>query len=188
MTNEKAFTLNEMAKILGKPTRFVADWADRGLFIADVQQPSGQGTRRLFSLASVLMAAVMLKLQQAGIRRNILKGLLAGAWKNGFFQVWAEGYPKLTEEDIGPFVWDEYIKSGYLDKQIFLQHICLVVEGFIEEKTPVSSIAVSSLIGAMFHYTRGEFNWKIEGAKSIMFIDLSGLREEIVDKIKALDS
>ena len=62
--DKRTFTTTDLAKILGKPPRFVIDWSERGLFVADVQESAGSGSKRLFSYIAVLQAALILYLKE----------------------------------------------------------------------------------------------------------------------------
>jgi len=69
------FTSSEVGKILGKNTRFVIDWTERGLFVADVQPASGPGIKRLFSYYGVLAAAIALAIKEKlELPRSIIQG------------------------------------------------------------------------------------------------------------------
>ena len=61
---ERSFSTAEVAKILGKTPRFVIDWTERGLFLADIQPASGPGSKRLFSYPAVLAAGLVLALKE----------------------------------------------------------------------------------------------------------------------------
>jgi hypothetical protein len=73
--DKRSFTTSEVGKILGKSTRFVIDWTERGLFTADVQPASGAGIKRLFSYSAVLAAAIALALKEKlELPRSIIRG------------------------------------------------------------------------------------------------------------------
>jgi hypothetical protein len=73
--DRRSYTTSDVGKILGKSSRFVIDWTERGLFIADVQPASGPGIKRLFSYSAVLAAAIMLTLKEKlELPRNIIHG------------------------------------------------------------------------------------------------------------------
>jgi hypothetical protein len=72
---KRLFTTSEVGKILGKNTRFVIDWTERGLFVADVQPASGPGIKRLFSYYGVLAAAIALAIKEKlELPRSIIQG------------------------------------------------------------------------------------------------------------------
>lgn len=115
-----AFSTIELAAILGKTSRFVMDWCDRGLLIADIQSASGPGSRRAFSFASLLRAFLGLFLQlNYGINRAKLKEILDLLWSNDFFNDWASGfklsrqkYNEMAEESHRKFIKEYYIDQG----------------------------------------------------------------------------
>lgn len=114
-----AYSTADLAAILRKTPRFVMDWCDRGLFIADIQSASGPGSRRAFSFASLLRAFLGLFLQSNyGINRTKLKEILDLLSSNDFFNDWASGF-KLSRQKYNEMAEDCYnkaIKEHYIDK------------------------------------------------------------------------
>jgi hypothetical protein len=81
------FTTAQLAKILNRPVRFCVDWTERGLFVADVQEATGPGSRRQFSYRAVFNAGLALLLQdQFGFNRSKLKKILNPLSKYVFFE------------------------------------------------------------------------------------------------------
>jgi len=71
----RLYSTSDVGKILGKSTRFVIDWTERGLFVADVQPASGPGIKRLFSYYGVLAAAIALAIKEKlELPRSIIQG------------------------------------------------------------------------------------------------------------------
>lgn len=88
-----SYSTADLAAILGKTHRFIMDWCDRGLLIADVQSASGPGSRRAFSFAGLLRALLGFWLQiNYGVNRAKLKEMLDLLWSENFFQDWASGF------------------------------------------------------------------------------------------------
>jgi hypothetical protein len=87
---EQTFSSSDLAKILEKPLRFVIDWAEQGLFVADIQPASGHASRREFSYTSLLRAALALALQNFfSIKREFIHQVLKILDYRSFFQDWA---------------------------------------------------------------------------------------------------
>jgi hypothetical protein len=91
----ETFSTQETAEILGRNSRFIFDWVERGLVIADVQAGAGPGTRMQFSYAAVLRAYLALHFQSKyGFSRKKLQDLMESLWGADFFQQWALGFPE----------------------------------------------------------------------------------------------
>lgn len=114
------YSTADLSAILGKTQRFIMDWCDRGLIIADIHSASGPGSRRAFSFASLLRAVLGLFLQlNYGINRAKLKEILDLLWSNDFFNDWASGfklsrkrYREMVEESHKKFIKEYYIDQG----------------------------------------------------------------------------
>ena len=114
------YSTADLAAILGKTQRFIMDWCDRGLLIADIHSASGPGSRRAFSFASLLRAFLGLFLQRNyGINRAKLKEILDLLWSNDFFNDWASGfklsrlrYREMVEDSYKKFIKEYYIDQG----------------------------------------------------------------------------
>ena len=71
----RLYSTSDVGNILGKSTRFVIDWTERGLFVADVQPASGPGIKRLFSYYGVLAAAYAVAIKEKlELPRSIIQG------------------------------------------------------------------------------------------------------------------
>jgi hypothetical protein len=80
------FTTAQLAKILKRPVRFCVDWTERGLFVADIQEATGPGSRRQFSYRAVFNAGLALLLQeQFGFNRSKLNIILKSLSEWVFF-------------------------------------------------------------------------------------------------------
>lgn len=101
----QSFTTSQVAKILGKSTRFVIDWTERGLFIADIQSASGSGIKRLFSYNAVLLAALVLALREKfELPRSAIRSV-AFPWPEEFLQ----DFPKIMQ---GTFIYCKVPEGG----------------------------------------------------------------------------
>lgn len=90
---KKEFSNAELADILGRNSRFVIDWTERGIIIADLAEAAGPGSKRLYSFGGVLRAALGVHLKDRhGMARHTLKSLLDHLWEKGFFKDWASGF------------------------------------------------------------------------------------------------
>jgi hypothetical protein len=58
------FSTERVAKIIGRTTRFVQDWSERGIISPDVQDAAGSGTRRVFSRDGVYRVALAFHLKE----------------------------------------------------------------------------------------------------------------------------
>jgi hypothetical protein len=97
MNIHDSFTTAQVATLLGKSIRFVTDWTERGIFLADIQSASGFGSRREYSYAAVLRGALGLSLQEKfHLSRDFIKSILNMLWLKGFFKDWSE---KIFEKD-----------------------------------------------------------------------------------------
>ena len=91
----KPFGTAQLAKIIGRNPRFVFDWVERGLIVADIKPAAGPGTRMEFSYFAVLRAYLALYFQtKYGFNRKKLKGLMDSLWGSHFFHDWAQGFPE----------------------------------------------------------------------------------------------
>jgi len=89
MKEGRTFTTAQLARILDRPIRFCIDWAERGIFAADLQEAAGPGSRRKFSYGAVLRAALGLFLQnQYSFSRAKIKEILEKLSRWNFFLYW----------------------------------------------------------------------------------------------------
>lgn len=103
MNNHDSFTTGQVATLLGKSIRFVTDWTERGIFLADIQSASGFGSRREYSYAAVLRGALGLSLQEKfHLSRDFIKSILNMLWLKGFFKDWSEKIFEKDEEGLIP--------------------------------------------------------------------------------------
>jgi hypothetical protein len=154
-----SFTTAQVATLLGKSTRFVTDWTERGIFLADIQSASGFGSRREYSYAAVLRGAWGLSSQEKfHLSRDFIKNILNMLWLKGFFKDWSE---KIIEKD------DE----GLLP--IFL----LILNPHDEEKSKWFS-----LTGKLDEICQ-KFPFLSREAEAALFIDLIPTEKSIDEKI-----
>jgi len=85
------FSTPQVARILGGSQRRIIDWCERGVIIADIQSAAGFASRREFSYAGVLQAALALALREKfGIPRDFIKSIVKLSWFRNFFVDWSE--------------------------------------------------------------------------------------------------
>jgi len=89
MTERRSFTTAQLAKIIDRPVRFCIDWTEKAIFVADLHEASGPGSRRKFSYGAVLRAGLGLFLQnQYSFSRAKVKEILELLFKWNFFKYW----------------------------------------------------------------------------------------------------
>jgi hypothetical protein len=87
----KAFSTPQVAQIVGAGQRKITDWCEREIIKADIQSAAGFASRREFSYAGVLQAALALALQEKfGISRDFIKSIVKVSWFRNFFVDWSE--------------------------------------------------------------------------------------------------
>ena len=158
-----SFTTAQLSTILGKSIRFVTDWTERGIFLADIQSAAGFGSRREFSYAGVLRAALGLALQEKfHIGRDFIKSILYMLWLKGFFRDWSK---KIFEKD------DEGLIPIFL----------LIINPHDDEESKWFF-----LTGKLYEVYR-IFPFFAREAEAALFIDLIPIKKSIDEKIAQLD-
>jgi len=98
MEQQRSFSTAQLARILDKNPRFCINWAEMGIFLADIQPAAGYASRREFSYAGVLRAFLAVHFQNKyGFRREKIKSIIVLLWDTGFFRNWAENFPEARE-------------------------------------------------------------------------------------------
>lgn len=86
-----SFSNAELAEILGKSSRFIIDWSERGLIEADMAPAAGPGSRRRYSYQAVLRAALGVHLKETiGMSRHLVKEILDKLSGFDFFTLWSK--------------------------------------------------------------------------------------------------
>jgi hypothetical protein len=88
---DASFSNAELAEILGRSSRFIIDWSERGLIEADIVPATGPGSRRRYSYPAVLRAALGVHLKERyGMSRYIVKDILDKISLFNFFTEWSK--------------------------------------------------------------------------------------------------
>jgi len=161
------YSTSDVGNILGKNTRFVIDWTERGLFVADVQPASGPGIKRLFSYYGVLAAAIALALKEKlELPRSIIQG------------------------------FKDYICQDYLTiiedpKQ--LAEATKFKRGFLIDLKHAMTFAIYRMgSGFVFHYSSKKIEDLMreeklpEGTELVIYVDLSIIKRKVDEKIAQL--
>lgn len=165
--DKRSFTTSEVGKILGKSTRFVIDWTERGLFIADVQPASGPGIKRLFSYSAVLAAAIALALKEKlELPRSIIQS---------FENIICQDYLAIIED---PKELEEAkkFKRGFLDN--------------LKDAKTFACYRIGS--GFVFLYSSKKIEDLMreenlpEGTEAVIYVDLSRIKGRVDEKIAQL--
>jgi hypothetical protein len=81
----------QVAQVVGAGQRKIIDWCERGIILADIQSAAGFASRREFSYAGILQAALAFALQEKfGISRDFIKSIVKLSWFRNFFSDWSE--------------------------------------------------------------------------------------------------
>lgn len=136
-----SFSTTEVAKILGKTPRFVIDWAERGLFYADIQPASGPGSKRRFSYPAVLAAALVLTLKEKlDLPRRVVLNVAEWMQEDKFIWPWNnlsrdEALKKYGEETV---------------RRIEEERKTSILPAVAESKTFICTFYVTGQIAMMF--------------------------------------
>jgi len=165
--DKRLFTTSEVGKILGKNTRFVIDWTERGLFVADVQPASGPGIKRLFSYNGVLAAAYALAIKEnLELPRSIIQG---------FKDITCQKYLTISEDS-------KQLAEAHQRKR-----------GFSNNLNYAKTFAIHRMgNGFKFHYSKQEIEDLMredkltEGTALVIYVDLSIIKGKVDEKIAQL--
>ena len=95
---ERTFSTTELAKVLGKDTRFCISWTELGIFLADIQPAAGYASRRKFSYLGLLRAYLAIYFHETyGFQRKKIKDLMEILWRDNFFYQWKIGFPNAVK-------------------------------------------------------------------------------------------
>jgi hypothetical protein len=91
---KETFTTMELARVLGKTSRFCISWTELGIFLADLQEAAGYASRRQFSYVGLLRAYLAVYFHEKyGFQRKKIKDLIELLWENKVFHEWAQEFP-----------------------------------------------------------------------------------------------
>jgi len=89
-----AFTTTELAKVIGKTSRFCISWTELGIFLADIQEAAGYASRRKFSYRGLLRAYLAVYFHERyGFQRRKIKDIIDFLWKVKLFNEWEQDFP-----------------------------------------------------------------------------------------------
>ncbi|MGA2782605.1 MAG: hypothetical protein ABSF13_11915 [Smithella sp.] len=95
---KETFTTVELAKVLGKTSRFCISWTELGIFLADVQEAAGYASRREFSYRGLLRAYLAVYFHEKyGFQRKKIKNIIEFLWKVNLFREWEQEFPNAAK-------------------------------------------------------------------------------------------
>ena len=95
---KETFTTVELAKVLGKTSRFCISWTELGIFLADIQEATGYASRREFSYRGLLRAYLAVYLHEKyGFQRKKIKDIIEFLWKDNLFREWEQNFPNAAK-------------------------------------------------------------------------------------------
>lgn len=175
-----SFSTAKVAKILGKTPRFVIDWAERGLFYADIQPASGPGSKRLFSYPSVLAAALVLTLREKfDLPREVVGFVARWIRQDGYIWPWHSEEAKRKYDT-------ETLRRMDEDHKKKIRTEIEEAKTFIYTFTEGNSFSMGFAPKTMRELVKeGEFHID-EGFEAMICVDLSHIKALVDKKIKQL--
>jgi hypothetical protein len=179
---DKDFSNNDLTVLLERSSRFVIDWSEKGLILADVSQAAGPGSKRRYSYPAVLRAALGVHLKEKGFSLHAIRKILDGLWsiKPNFFFDWASGF-LLSQERFA-----ETLKSGSTGspwgRKSEFKYGALVIFFMAGRELAfrTSGLALRDVMNSIPEMK------EISSAEDLMIVDLTPIRSAVDERVKSL--
>lgn len=175
---KETFTTMELARVLGKSSRFCISWTELGIFSADVQEAAGYASRREFSYIGLLRAYLAVYFHEKyGFQRKKIKDLIELLWKDKVFHEWAQEFPNAVK-----FMAMTAAKLP-LEKKSQGGCIFLINPYGKKPRTIPSSMSVADTLRALSEESIIE---EFAGLEDMIALNLYDLKKEIDKRIRLL--